>query len=168
VHWLDIVFLVPILLAAWRGFRRGLILELASLVGLLLGIFAGWKFSHFASAFLQSELEIQSEHLPILSFALTFLVVVLLVFLLGKVLERIIKLMALSMLNKLAGLLFSSLKVVVIISVLLVIIMQFNSDFEWIDQEGLEKSQAFKILHDLGELILPEFKSALSEVPISS
>lgn len=46
--------------------------------------------------------------------------------------------------------------------------MQFNSDFEWIDQEGLEKSQAFKILHDLGELILPEFKSALSEVPISS
>lgn len=161
MHWLDVVILIPILLALWRGFKRGLILELATLVGLALGIYAGLHFSYYASDLLQSKLEIESEHLPILSFAVTFLVVVIAVFLLGKALERIVKMIALSFFNKLAGALFSVTKVAIIIALLLVIFDRFNSDFEWVKAEELDRSLAYKGLVEAGSVVLPEVKSVI-------
>jgi len=161
VHWLDVVILIPILLALWRGFRRGLILELATLVGLALGIYAGLHFSYYASDLLQSKLEIESEHLPILSFAVTFLVVVIAVFLLGKALERIVKMIAISFFNKLAGALFSVTKVATIIALLLVIFDRFNSDFEWVKAEELDRSLAYKGLVEAGSVVLPEVKAVI-------
>jgi len=161
VHWLDVVILIPILLALWRGFKRGLILELATLVGLALGIYAGLHFSYYASDLLQSKLEIESEHLPILSFAVTFLVVVIAVFLLGKALERIVKMIALSFFNKLAGALFSVTKVAIIIALLLVIFDRFNSDFEWVKAEELDRSLAYKGLVEAGSVVLPEVKAVI-------
>ena len=161
MHWLDVVILIPILLALWRGFRRGLILELATLVGLALGIYAGLHFSYYASDLLQSKLEIESEHLPILSFAVTFLVVVIAVFLLGKALERIVKMIAISFFNKLAGALFSVTKVATIIALLLVIFDRFNSDFEWVKAEELDRSLAYKGLVEAGSVVLPEVKAVI-------
>lgn len=161
MHWLDVVILIPILLALWRGFKRGLILELATLVGLALGIYAGLHFSYYASDLLQSKLEIESEHLPILSFAVTFLVVVIAVFLLGKALERIVKMIALSFFNKLAGALFSVTKVAIIIALLLVIFDRFNSDFEWVKAEELDRSLAYKGLVEAGSVVLPEVKAVI-------
>ena len=161
MHWLDVVILIPILLALWRGFRRGLILELATLVGLASGIYAGLHFSYYASDLLQSKLEIESEHLPILSFAVTFLVVVIAVFLLGKALERIVKMIALSFFNKLAGALFSVTKVAIIIALLLVIFDRFNSDFEWVKAEELDRSLAYKGLVEAGSVVLPEVKAVI-------
>ncbi len=167
MHWLDIALLIPLLLAAWRGFRRGLILELATLVGLGLGIFAGLRFSNYAADLLTEHLEIQSEHLPILSFAVTFLAVVIAVFLLGKMLEKVVKIMALSFLNKLAGLSFSILKVALILSVIIVIFDRFNHDLEFIKHDDLNKSLSYRYLKSGGELMLPEFEKVIDENEIS-
>lgn len=167
MHWLDIALLIPLLLAAWRGFRRGLILELATLVGLGLGIFIGLRFSNFAADLLTENLDIQGEHLPILSFAITFLAVVIAVFLLGKMLEKVIKIMALSFLNKLAGLSFSVLKVALILSVIIVIFDRFNHDLEFIKNSELENSLSYRYLKSGGELVLPKFEKAIDEGEIS-
>lgn len=167
MHWIDITLLIPLLLALWRGFRRGLVLELSTLIGLFLGIFAGIRFSSYAADILQSKLEIESAHLPILSFAVTFLAVVIAVFILGKVLERIIKIMALSLLNKLAGALFSLSKVALILAIILVLFSRFNADFEWVDQTQLSQSVSYTVLSELGELILPEFEKAMEDSAIS-
>ena len=43
---IDIVLLLLLLIGAWRGFTKGLILSIASLVGLVGGI---WAVGHFSS-----------------------------------------------------------------------------------------------------------------------
>lgn len=45
MDWLDILILILLGASAWKGFRRGFIIELASLVGLVLGIWAGIHLS---------------------------------------------------------------------------------------------------------------------------
>ena len=136
-------------------------------MGLGLGIFAGLRFSNYAADLLTEHLEIQSEHLPILSFAVTFLAVVIAVFLLGKMLEKVVKIMALSFLNKLAGLSFSVLKVALILSVIIVIFHRFNHDLEFIKHDDLNKSLSYRYLKSGGELMLPEFEKVIDENEIS-
>jgi len=52
VNTLDIILAVPLLYGLYKGFTRGLIVEIASLVGLVLGIYGGVHFSQKTAAVL--------------------------------------------------------------------------------------------------------------------
>lgn len=123
---IDIILIVPIVWFAYQGFRKGFIIELASLVALILGIYAALYFSGYASDFLKNNLNLSGEYLPVLSFILTLVVVVVFVYMIGKILEKFIDIIALGFLNKLAGIFFGVLKGAVIISIVLLIINHFN------------------------------------------
>ncbi len=154
MNYLDILILVPIAFGAYKGFKRGLIIELAGLAALALGIYAGIHFSEITSVFLGKHMNIQSEHMPILSFIITFLLVVVGVYVLGKVLEKIVDIVALSFINKFAGLTFGILKVFLVLSLLIAVFMRFNKDIELVSQSNLEDSIFFENMGDAGEWML--------------
>jgi membrane protein required for colicin V production len=154
MNYLDILILVPIAFGAFKGFRRGLIIELAGLAALALGIYAGIHFSEITSVFLGKYMNIESEHMPILSFIITFLVVVIAVYLLGKVLEKLVDIVALSFINKFAGLTFGVLKVFLILSMLIAVFMRFNKDIELISQANLDDSVLIENMGEAGEWML--------------
>ena len=52
---IDIVLAIPIIWGAIRGFRRGLILEVTSLVALFLGAYAALFFSDVAAQWLDAQ-----------------------------------------------------------------------------------------------------------------
>ena len=115
-HYLDILIAIPLLWAAYRGFKKGLVIELAGLAALILGIYCALKFSDFISDFIVEQWAYEGKYLPIISFALTFIVVVLLVHLLGKAIEKMLDVVALGAANKLAGAFFNIMKVAIVIS----------------------------------------------------
>ena len=47
MNTLDIIFLIPLLWFAYKGFVNGLVVELASLIALLLGVYLSFRFSVF-------------------------------------------------------------------------------------------------------------------------
>ena len=123
---IDIILIIPIIWFAYQGFKRGLIIELASLLALILGIYAALYFSDYAADFLSSNLDMGPKYLPIISFIITFIVVVVLVYFIGKILEKLVNIVALGFLNKLAGGVFGILKAAIFISIIFLIINHFN------------------------------------------
>jgi len=128
MNFLDILFLIPIVWFAYQGFKRGLIIELTSLLALILGIYAALYFSGYAANFLVNNMDMESKYVPVTSFILTFIVVVVVVYFVGKILEKLVNMVALGFLNKLAGSFFGILKAAIFLSIVLLIINQFNDD----------------------------------------
>lgn len=128
MNFLDIIFIIPIVWFAYQGFKRGLIIELASLLALILGIYAALYFSGYAANFLINSIDMGPKYVPMASFILTFIVVVIIVYFIGKILEKLVNIVALGFLNKLAGCFFGILKAAVVLSIVLLIINQFNDD----------------------------------------
>jgi len=119
---IDIVILVFAGLMMILGFRKGFIISLATLVALILGIYAAVYFSHFANSLLRSAFDITSAYLPVISFTITFLVVLIGVLLIGKLIEKLVSIAGLGFLNHLAGALFGLIKSVLLLSVVFFII----------------------------------------------
>jgi membrane protein required for colicin V production len=95
MNWLDWLVLLVLALAAFKGFQRGFIVELASLVALVLGI---WAAVHV------------SDRVAALAFLVTFIAVLLAVHLLARGLTALVDLAQMGLPNKLVGIFFSVLR----------------------------------------------------------
>ena len=69
-----------------------------------MGIYAGIHFSDFMATILRENVGIESEYLPAIAFTITFLLVGAMVYFAGKLVEKGLKIVALGMVNKIAGL----------------------------------------------------------------
>lgn len=126
MNFLDVIFLVPVLWFVWQGFRRGLIIELATLAALILGIYAAIYFSGYAAKFIEENFTLSEDSAANVSYIITFILVFVIVFVLGKILEKVVDVIALGFLNKLAGAVFGVIKAVILISIFLAIINHYN------------------------------------------
>lgn len=149
MNWLDIVLAIPLLWFLYKGFRNGLIIELASLAALVLGIYVALHFSFYVEGYLLENFEIDDKYLYIISFAITFIIVALLVYLVGKIIHKVISIVALGFLNRLAGGVFGLLKAALVLSVVLYFINGFDDSL--IKADVKENS----VLYDPVESIVP-------------
>ncbi|MAA97074.1 MAG: colicin V production protein [Stappia sp.] len=129
---LDVVLLLVLLVGAWRGFTKGLILSMASMVGLVGGIWAASHFSHMVAEQLAPHVTWSVNSLHMASLALTFLLVVVTVHLLAKLLEKMLDLVALGLVNKLAGALFGLLKFALVLSFGVMLLNQWMGPRAWV------------------------------------
>jgi membrane protein required for colicin V production len=150
MNYLDIIFLIPALWFGYKGFTHGLIRELAGLAALILGIYAAFMFSDWVAKWINTP-SIPKE----VYFAITFLIVLMAVFLLGRVTEKIIKLVIPEFVNNLLGGLFGIAKVMVIFSVLFYFINSVDSKHVILSQKTTEKSFTYKYI----EPIVPKLKN---------
>ena len=155
---LDIILIVPIAWFTYKGFSKGLIIELATLVGLLLGIYIAGNFSFYTADFLRDKFDFHSQYMNIISFTLTFIGVVILVMLFGKSLEKVVNLLMLSFVNKLAGAVFGLLKVSFILSVLIFILTSFGIEEHVIDKEMQKKSYIYEPIKSIAPFVFPMVK----------
>lgn len=158
MNFLDIIIVVPLLWALYKGFKKGLIIEIASLAALLLGIYGGIHFSDAVAGFLQEKFDWNSQYMPLISFTITFLGIVLLVYTIGKVIEKIVDIVALGIANKILGAVFGLLKVAFILSVVIIIFDNFDSKMKIIDQEKKENSMLYKPLKSFSVAVIPKLK----------
>ena len=89
---LDICILTPLLWGMFKGFKRGLIIELCTLMALTLGVYSAATFGEMGSEYLQETFNTDPRVSGVLGFALLFLIIVVLVFVFGKALEGVVKL----------------------------------------------------------------------------
>jgi len=152
---LDICLLLPILWGMFKGFRRGLIIELCTLMALVLGVYGAASFGKMGSDYLREAFNTDPRVSAVLGFALLFVAIVILVFAFGKVLEGVIKLVALGLINKLFGLLFGGLKFALIVSGLLYLINGFPLTEDLIPKKEKQDSYLYGPAEQLVPAIYP-------------
>ena len=85
---LDLIFAAIIILALIKGYQRGLVVGLFSLVAVIIGLAAAIKLSTVVAGHIGKAVKVSDQWLPIISFALVFLIVILLIRLGAKAIEK--------------------------------------------------------------------------------
>ena len=155
INYFDFIIAIFLLWSAYRGITKGFLIMAASLAALILGVWGAIRFSHLTAALLISSFGVQTKYLALISFALTFVIIVILVHLLSRALDKLVKAVALGIVNRLAGLLFGILKTAFLISILLVILNGINNRVPFIPEEHKENSLLYQPLSRLAPAIFP-------------
>ena len=155
---MDVVFIVPLIWAGFRGFKKGLIIEVSALIAFGLGIWGGIHFSDFVAELLADSIE--SKYVPLVSFAITFILIVAAIFVLGKMLEKAVNLVQLKLVNKATGAVFGVARIVLVISVLLVIVNSFDEKANIVPKDLKENSLLYQPLSDVSLKVIPALQSS--------
>ncbi|MBO7616588.1 MAG: CvpA family protein [Bacteroidales bacterium] len=126
MNYLDIIIAIILFLFGFKGFRKGLIIEVVTLLAFALGIYGAMHFSDFTAEHLQDVMEINPKYLNTIAFVLTFIILVIVVNLIGKAVTNMIKAMNLGFFNKLGGAVFGVAKGVLLCSIFVMVLNNFQ------------------------------------------
>lgn len=155
---LDIIFLVPLLFALYRGFKKGMVHMIASLAALVLGIIGAMKFRPLFASLLDSIFKIDPSHMNVIAFAVAFVTIVILVHLIAFFAEKLIRAVALNFVNRVLGMLFGLIVTAFVISMILWPINQVNAERQIIKPKHIEGSLLYKPLSSFAPSIFPYLK----------
>lgn len=160
---IDIVLGALLLFGLIRGAMKGLFVEVASLLSLVLGIYGAIHFSNFAADFLESKLDWSEQTINITAFAITFVIIVVAISLAGKAFTKLADFAALGLLNKLLGGVFGALKIGLILSILLIVFNKMNDTLPFLDDEEIEKSVLYAPVKSLAPLLFPSLINGIND-----
>ena len=152
---LDIIFLVPLLFALYRGFRKGLIHMIASLLALILGIVGAIKLRPLFASLLDSIFNIAPEHRNVIAFAVAFVLIVLVVHIVAFMVDKLVKAVALNLVNRLLGMAFGVVVTAFVISMILWPINQVNAEKQIIKPQHIENSLLWTPLSAFAPAVFP-------------
>lgn len=161
---IDIIIAVALIFAFYKGFTKGLFVEVASLVALVGGVFVAVHFSFFVADILSERVSWDENYISIASFAITFAGFVVAISMLGKALTKIADFAALGFVNKLFGGVFGLLKSALIMSVLLVFFTKANQTVRIVDQETLNNSTLYQPIKNIVPYMFPTLFDDIKEI----
>ena len=91
MNWIDFIIIALLGFGLIRGFMDGLIIEVAQLAALVLGIWGAIHFSGWTAGKLAGWFDIQTAWLGIFAFAITFIIIVIGINLLGRLLDKLLR-----------------------------------------------------------------------------
>jgi membrane protein required for colicin V production len=164
---LDITFAIVMVIALYKGYKKGLVIAVFSLLASIVGIAAAVKLSAATASYFQPHGTDSSKWLVFLSFVVVFLAVALVIHLGGKLIEKTFEMVFLGWANRLAGFLLYSGLYMVIFSVSL-----FYADkIHLLGKDTLSASIIYPYLQPVGPKVMeglgkwiPFFKDAFSQL----
>lgn len=155
--FVDIVFLLLLLLACVKGFSKGLIVALFSIIGFIAGLAAALKLSAYAAAKLSATFNTSGKWLPFISFLIVFLVVVVLVNLGARLIQKSVEMILLGWVNRIGGVLLY----ILLYSILLSIFLFYAAQLHFISAETIAASVTYPFLQPLGPAIINSLGSVI-------
>jgi len=134
---------------------KGLFVEMASLAALIGGVYGAIHFSYLLSDLLQIQVAWKTEYMSLVAFAITFIVIIVVVSLVGKGLTRIANFASLGIINKALGGLFGLLKIGLILSVVFIFFGKMNDTIPFMKKETLQESILFGPVKKIAPMLFP-------------
>lgn len=144
-----------------RGFFKGVLAELAGIIALIAGVYGAIHFSDTAFNFLSTLVNWEREVLSLVSFAITFIVIVAIISLVGGLLTKMVSIIALGLINRLLGGIFGFLKWAFLASLIFMFLKQ--SDSYSLQEETVQGSVLYKPIEKLAPMVLPTIIRELRE-----
>ena len=164
---IDLIFAVLMVLALIHGYRRGLIVAVFSFIAIIVGLAAAIKLSTVVAKHLGHAVKISDRWLPIISFIVVFIVVIILIRLGAKVIQRTTETVMLGWVNRLGGVILYATIYTTVFSILLF----YAGKIKLIKSETIQASVTYtfiqpwgpKAIDALGALI-PFFKDMFTDL----
>lgn len=144
MNYIDVIILLPLLYGAYNGFSQGLIVEVSTLFALMLGVFISWKYAVNVEGLLKGFVALPESYAYYIAFAVTFLVVVVVMYLLGKLLTKLVDMVSLGLFNKLLGIVLGVVKAAIIVCVALFFINALDTHYDFIPAKTKNESFFYK------------------------
>jgi membrane protein required for colicin V production len=143
---IDIIVIVLLITALIKGYRQGLIVSLFSFIAIIIGLAAAIKTSAVVAGYIGKAVKVSDEWLPVISFAVVFILVVLLVRWAAKAIEKTVEITMLGWVNRLGGMLFYIAIYITVFSVVLF----YAEKIELIKPEAKNKSVTYSYVQPWG------------------
>ena len=154
---LDILLILPLLYGAWKGFQKGFIMELFTILALVVGLYAAFNFSDKFSKHMEFG-KVAHSYMPAISFIVLFLLVGAMVYFGGKALEQVLKIAQLSAFNKVVGATLGVIKWLYLTACVLVFLVSFDKEEKIIKKSNKEKSFMYALNTGVLKYSLPGVK----------
>ena len=156
---LDIILAVPMLVFIFFGWKKGLVREVATLVGLLAGIWAAVHLSQLVAELIG----LVGENAILIAFLVCFVGALVLAWLLGRLVEGLLKITKLSILNRIAGAVLGMVKALCILAVLLNSVVMLDKNQILLKPETTETSVLYKPVDNTGNRLTVSLKQFISD-----
>jgi membrane protein required for colicin V production len=147
---IDIIFLILMVMAIFKGISKGFIVAVFSLLAFVIGLAAALKLSTVVATQLQEKMNISGYWLPFLSFLLVFIGVVLIVRLGAAIVKKVAGIFFLGWLDALAGILLYALMYLMIYSVILF----FATRIHLISPDAQSASRTYAYIEPFGPKVM--------------
>jgi membrane protein required for colicin V production len=154
MNYIDMFVLVLLIYAVFQGFTRGFVMQLTLLAALFLSIFGALKLSGFTAQHLE-RFNFNPENLYLISLGVTFLFVFIVINLLGRVIEKMVEAIELSLVNRMLGILFSLCKTILIVGILLAYADRMDQRVHFLPAGTREHSLFFRPFSAIARAIFP-------------
>lgn len=153
---LDIGLAIVFAWSMFNGFRKGLIIKVASIVALGLGVYAGFHFSAFSAAWLHETFDWSEQTTNTMAIVTTFLAVVIGVHMIAKALEKVVDLASLSLVNKLGGMVMGLGQSWLLMSAIACAMNIALGYQQWLPKEQFKDSLFYPSMEQTTDFLLPE------------
>jgi membrane protein required for colicin V production len=150
---IDFIFAALIILAIFKGYQKGLILAIFSVIAFIIGLAAALKLSTVVAAYLKESMNVSAKWLPFIAFALVFFVVVLLVRLGGKLVEKTFQAAMLGWANRIGGILLYAVLYLFILSIFIF----YAQKLQLLQPAAIQASSTYKFIQPGGPVIIDNF-----------
>ena len=164
---IDFIFAALIILAIFKGYQKGLILAVFSIIAFIIGLAAALKLSTFVADYLKTSVSVSAKWLPFIAFALVFFVVVLLVRLGAKLIEKTFQAVMLGWLNRIGGIVLYVLLYLIILS----IFVFYAEKLQLLQPATIQSSVTYKFIQPWGPVVMdnigrliPAFKDMFTQL----
>lgn len=157
---IDLIVGLLILWAVISGWRQGIVLQLCSVAGIVLGI---WLGVHFGSD-VGELLHLDEEFVAAGGFLTIFVVVLLAVALLGRLLRKVFHFAGFGIPDRILGMLASVAKTLLVLCLLFSAFDSINKDESLVDRKTLDKSICYRPIINLSEMLFPFLEWAKEQI----
>lgn len=165
--FIDFLFCILLVMAAIKGFSKGLVVAVFSLVAFFVGLVAAMKLSAAVAVWLQHESGTRSTWMPFIAFVLVMAVVILLIRFGARLIEKAVRFAMMGWLNRIGGFLFYAIMYLLFFS----IVLFFAKNLGVLSEETIGTSKTYNFVAPWGprsiEMIgklIPAFKGIFHQL----
>ncbi|MFI3281994.1 MAG: CvpA family protein [Rikenellaceae bacterium] len=160
MNYIDIIVLVILAIALFSGFKQGIISQLCSIVGIIIGI---WLAIHYGAA-VGEMLNINSDYAFIAGMVILFLVFMIAVALVSRVLKGLFKFVGLGIIDGILGAALSVCKYALILSLLFGAFDGINKQLDIVNKQTLDESKLYHSIIGVSDKIFPALKTTQNSI----
>tara|TARA_S200000501_G_scaffold94654_1_gene88058 strand:- start:493 stop:966 length:474 start_codon:yes stop_codon:yes gene_type:complete len=154
MNLIDSICLIILIYGSYKGFKNGIVSEVLSFFGILLGIYLSKKYYLVVDEYLVTVFDSTNQLVSLISVILIFTLTIIISKILSKVITKALNIMALGLLNKLIGSVFGLLKYLLILCIITFIFLKANDLFVFIETNKIEETQIFSKIQKINYYIL--------------
>jgi len=155
--FLDLLFVIILVLAIVKGYQRGLIVGIFSFIAVIIGLAAAIKLSAVVAGYIGDTIKVSKEWLPVISFAVVFILVVLLIRLGANMIQKTVEISMLGWVNRLGGILLY----IAIYGMVYSVVLFYAEQLKLLQPDTIEKSVTWSYVQPWGPKIINGFASVV-------